>query len=58
MADIFTKPMDAGTFFRLRDHLLNVRNAPKMIVRPSKGRGVALQGKAARLWTKLVDMLD
>jgi hypothetical protein len=44
-ADMFTKALDAPTFYAFRDYALNLNNGP--------GARVVLTGQTARLWTRL-----
>ena len=55
VADLFTKALTAGPFFRFRDYMMNVTHAPAHTIRDQNGDIIGLKGKAARLWSKLVD---
>ena len=52
VADIFTKAVEASAFYRMRDHLLNLSNAP--VDPPS----AALYNKAAKLFNRLIRTID
>ena len=54
-ADIFTKALPSGKFFKFRDYILNVSNAPDIVLKDEHGNVAAvLRGKSARLWAKFV----
>ena len=57
-ADIFTKALPAAKFFKFRDYILNVINAPGTVLKDEHGNiaGV-LRGKSARLWAKFVSSI-
>ena len=55
VADIFTKPLPPGKFFKFRDYMLNLKNAPGIKVDAAAS---VLRGKAARLWNKLMAVIE
>ena len=58
VADIFTKALPSSKFFKFRDYVMNIAHAPGIPIADENGNvSTILTGKAARLWTKLLDTL-
>ena len=57
VADIFTKALPRDKFYKFRDFMMNVANAPGTTICGDDGRVRVLRGKAARLWSKLLSVL-